>query len=569
MKIKTEKLKNYLVDINIITESYFEELKARTGDGESVEDVLIAEGIITEENIASIKANILGIPFIDLDRKKIDKECLKIIPESMVSSQNVVVFRKKNGHLEVAMTDPDDLETIDFIRKKTGMEILRRLTTKSGIRSCLRQYQESLDSEFESIVESEPMETKDPEKAAEEMPVVRVVDTLIKHAAIQEASDIHIEPQEEEVVVRYRIDGVLQEAKRLPIDLAVGMVARIKILADLKLDEHRQAQDGRFKFETKNSEYSVRVSTLPTSNGEKVAMRLLSQNESDLDLDKLGVRNQTLEKLKRSIKKTNGIILVTGPTGSGKTSTLYSMIEALNTPEVNISTIEDPIEYQISGINQTQVKPQAGFTFSSGLRALVRQDPDVIMVGEIRDTETAKLAINAALTGHLVLSTLHTTSSAGTIARLIDMGVEPFLVSSTLDFAIAQRLVRRIQERSERHKLSDLEIEDLGKHCDLDRVVKLFREEGVINEEETLKDVNFYRPRRREKSTEVYKGRIGIFEVLEVSDKIKELISNRADTHKIKQQAKKEGMTTLVEEGLLKAAQGITSIEEVLRVISE
>jgi len=400
------------------------------------------------------------------------------------------------------------------------------------------------------------------------MPVIRIVDTLMKHAIIQRASDIHIEPTEKEVIVRYRIDGILRDAMLLPKLISSGIVARIKVLSNLKLDEHRLPQDGRFKIETGDYKYSIRVSILPIINGEKIVMRLLSETSKAYSLEAIGLRGEALEKVQRSLKKPVGMILVTGPTGSGKTTSLYSMLDILNTPEVNISTIEDPIEYRMLRINQTQVNAKIKLTFASGLRSLVRQDPDVIMVGEIRDKETAGLAINAALTGHLVLSTLHTTNAAGSIPRLIDMGAEPFLISSTLNIIMAQRLVRKLSG-SEKYFLKDSDIKNLGKYCNLNSVLQALKQEKIVKANANIKKIPFYKPKASKESSDGYKGRVGIFEVLSVTESIKELIVKRATTDQIEDEARKEGMRTMIEDGFVKAAQGITSIEEVLRVIME
>ena len=396
----------------------------------------------------------LGIPFVDLKGKKLDMAVLSLIPEPIARNHNIVAFKKENDTLEVAMLDTEDLSAIDFIKKKTGLRILPRLTDNESIKAALVQYQKSLKAEFGDIIQKEVGSIKtlaeqmggdanneaDLKKLAEDLPVVRVVDTLLKHAIIQDASDIHIEPMEEEVLVRYRIDGILHDAMVLPKNAGPSITARIKVLSNLKLDEKRLPQDGRFKVEMNGEKVSFRVSLLPTYYGEKTVMRLLRENVKGFTLEVLGFHGRNLELIHEATRLTTGMILTTGPTGSGKTTTLYTVLDILNTPDVNISTIEDPIEYQMSRINQTQVKPEIGFTFGSGLRSLVRQDPDIIMVGEIRDNETASLAVNAALTGHLVLSTLHTNSSAGAIPRLVDMKVEPFLIVSTVSIVIGQRL---------------------------------------------------------------------------------------------------------------------------------
>ncbi|HDH99070.1 MAG TPA: type II/IV secretion system protein, partial [bacterium] len=523
-----------------------------------------------------------GIPFVNLEKEIIDPNILKIIPEPIAKSHNIVSFRKKGNNLEVAMLDPEDLKTIEFIRKKEpNLRILPRLTTPASIKNVLRQYAQSLESEFGSIIKSEAknvktIKEKEKEKgekgenlkeAAEKLPIIKIVDTLLKHAILQRASDIHIEPMEKEVLVRYRIDGVLHDAMTLPKIVSPGIVARIKVLSNLKLDEHRLPQDGRFKVETEGMKYSVRVSILPVFNGEKIVMRLLPETTRAISLEGLGLRDEALERVQTNLRKPVGLILVTGPTGSGKTTTLYSMMAILNTPEVNISTVEDPVEYRMPRINQTQVNPKIGLTFAAGLRSLLRQDPDILMVGEIRDKETASLAVNAALTGHLVLSTLHTNSAAGAIPRLLDMGVEPFLISSTLNMVLAQRLVRRLCEGKEKYNLKDAELKTIAKYCDLSRIEKILKEEKLIKKGQNIKSIPFFRPKPSKECPEGYKGRIGIYEVLAVTETIKELIVKGSRTEEIEQRAKKEGMRTMVEDGFVKAAQGITSIEEVLRVI--
>lgn len=583
MKVEPEQLKAFLLDAGLVTKAQFEvALKKAEKTKQRVGDVLVSEGLITQEELIKLEAYILGTPFVNLEKEIIEPKVLKIIPESIARSHNIVAFRKKGNDLEVAMLDPEDLRTVEFIKKKEpGLKILPRLTTPESIKNVLRQYQKTLEAEFGEIIrkeagiikpikEEEIVEEKEElKKIAEELPVIRIVDTLMKHAILERASDIHIEPLEKEVVVRYRIDGILHDAMTLPKAASSGIVARIKVLSNLKLDEHRLPQDGRFKVETEEYRYSIRVSILPVFDGEKIVMRLLPETARALTLESLGLRGEDLERVQDSLRKPVGMILITGPTGCGKTTTLYSMLEILNIPGVNISTIEDPIEYRMPRVNQTQVRPKIGLTFANGLRALVRQDPDIIMVGEIRDNETAGLAINAALTGHLVLSTLHTTDAAGAIPRLIDMQAEPFLISSTLNILLAQRLVRRLCKEKEEYTVKESELKNLKKYCDLDQITKILREDKLMKENQTLKDIPFYRPKATKECPEGYTGRIGIFEVLPVTETIKELIVKRATSYQITDRAQKEGMRTMIEDGFVKAAQGITSIDEVLRVVIE
>jgi len=585
MRVEPEQLKAFMVDGGLVSEDQFAVIQKKAKEtGQRIEDVLISEGAISQEELAKLEAYILGIPFVNLEKETILPEVLKIIPEPIARKNNIIAFRKQGLNLEVAMLDPEDLRTIEFIKKKANLKILPRLTTVESIKNVLRQYQKTLEAEFgdiirkeagviipieEEAVEEEAGEKEDLRKIAEELPVIRIVDTLVKHAILERASDIHIEPTEKEVVIRYRIDGILHDAMILPRAVSSGIVARIKVLSNLKLDEHRLPQDGRFKIETEEYKYSIRVSILPVFNGEKIVMRLLPETSVAFTFESLGLSGIALEKVQDNLKKPVGMILITGPTGSGKTTTLYAMMEILNTPDVNISTVEDPVEYRMPRINQTQINPKIGLTFASGLRSLVRQDPDIIMVGEIRDNETTGLAINAALTGHLVLSTLHTNDAAGAIPRLIDMKAEPFLISSTLSIIVAQRLVRRLCPEKEKYTLKEAGIKNLAKYCDLDKVLRVLRQEKIIKSKTTLKDIEFYRPKPSKESPEGYSGRIGIFEVLPVTETIKELIVKRATASQIQSQAQKEGMRTMIEDGFVKAAQGVTSIEEVLRVIIE
>lgn len=582
MQVESQQLKAFLLDAKLATEEQFEKAdKIAKETSQKVGDVLVSEGFITEEQLIKLEAYILGIPFVNLEKEKIDDEVLKIIPEPIARSNNIVAFRKKGTDLEVAMLDPEDLRTVEFIKKTAHLRILPRLTTPESIKSVLQQYQKTLEAEFGEIIRKEAggiktikeegapqMEEKDElEKIAEELPVVRIVDTLLKHAILGRASDIHIEPTEKEVVVRYRIDGILHDAMTLPKQISSGVVARIKVLSNLKLDEHRLPQDGRFKIESEDYKYSIRVSILPVFDGEKIVMRLLPESTKAFTLEQLGLRGEALEDIQDALRKPVGMLLVTGPTGSGKTTTLYSMMEILNTPGVNISTVEDPIEYRMPRVNQTQVNPKIGLTFASGLRSLVRQDPDIIMVGEIRDNETAGLAINASLTGHLVLSTLHTNSAAGSIPRLIDMKAEPFLISSTVNCIMAQRLVRRLCGEKEKYKLKESEIKNLKKYCDLEKITKILKEEKLMKPKQKIEDLEFYKPKSSADCPEGYKGRIGIYEVLPITETIKDLIVKEATSDQIQAQAQKEGMILMIEDGFIKAAQGVTSIEEVLRVI--
>jgi len=582
MRVEPQQLKAFLLDAGLITKERLElALEKAQKTNQKVSDILVSEGLISQEELIKLEAYILGIPFVNLEKEIVSFEVLKIIPEPIARSHNIIAFRKKGNDLEVAMLDPEDLATIEFIKKTTDLRILPRLTNPESIKNVLLQYQKTLEAEFGEIIKKEigvikPVKEEEVvqerielQKIAEELPIIRIVDTLLKHAILQRASDIHIEPTEKEVLVRYRIDGILRDAMILPKISASGIVARIKVLSNLKLDEHRLPQDGRVKVETEDYKYSIRVSVLPVFDGEKIVMRLLSETAKAFTLEQIGLRDEALEIVQNNLRKPVGMILVTGPTGCGKTTTLYSMMEILNSPGVNISTTEDPIEYRMPRINQTQVNPKIGLTFASGLRSLVRQDPDIIMVGEIRDNETASLAINAALTGHLVLSTLHTNSAAGAIPRLIDMEAEPFLLSSTLNCILAQRLVRKLCPEKEKYFLKESELEGIGKYCDLEKILKILKEGRVVAKNANWKNIPFWRPKKSEDCPDGYKGRIGIFEVLPITQTIKEMIVQKAISDEIQKQAQKEGMRLMIEDGFIKATQGITSIEEILRVVIE
>lgn len=552
-------------------------------DKKDLGDVLLKNKLLTQQQLGELYAYILGLSFVDISKEKIDPQVLKIIPEPIAQKSSIIAYKKEDNELQVAMTNPEDLQTIDFIRKKTGLKILPRLTTEESIKHALGQYEESLEKEFKGLIDKEGEEvevkklkegeepaTKDLEKQARELPIIKIVDSILRHAIRQRASDIHIEPEEKDVLTRYRIDGILHDTMTLPKQVQSGIVARIKVLSNLRLDEHRLPQDGRFTIQAEDYKVSFRVSIIPVFDGEKVVMRLLPEGSKGFTLEELGFWGENLERIHRAIRKPLGMVLATGPTGSGKTTTLYTIMDIINTTRVNISTIEDPIEYRMPRINQTQVRPEIGLTFANGLRSLVRQDPDIIMVGEVRDKETAGLAINAALTGHLLFSSLHTNSAAGAMPRLLDMEQEPFLIASTLNVSIGQRLVRRLcPDKKEKYNLTKQQVEDLGEQIDLERTLKVMKEGKVVSKTATWETIDFYKPVPSDDCPDGYKDRIGIHEVLEVTETIRQLINNRATTDEINEQAEKEGMITMMEEGIIKAAQGITTLEEVLRVTSE
>jgi len=549
--------------------------------GTSIGDILMSDGKLTEKDWNSMQAVSLGIPFVSLKGEKIDPVVLSMIPEPVARNNNIIAYKKTKAGLEVAMLDVDNLSVIDFIKKKVGLKILPRMTSSDSIKEALMQYKKSLEADFQDIIKKESSTLKtivdngeekseeELKELAEDLPIVKIVDTLISHAILQGASDVHIEPGEASLIVRYRIDGILHDAMVLPKDTASGIVARIKVLSNLKLDEKRLPQDGRFKIINEDGNVSFRVSTLPTYFGEKTVIRILRENSKGFSLETLGFHGEALERIHDGMKQRSGMLLCAGPTGSGKTTTLYTMLDILNTPDVNISTVEDPIEYQMNRVNQTQTKSEIGLTFANGLRTLLRQDPDIIMVGEIRDGETASLAVNASLTGHLVLSTIHTNSAAGAIPRMVDMGVEPFLIVSTMKTVISQRLVRLLDENKEQYFLNDTEMKALERVVDMDRMLEVLKKEKIVPEDATWNTIPFYRPKPGAESETGFKGRLGIHEVMKMTPTIKELILKGASDDEIEEVAKKEGMMTMLEDGIFLAVQGRTSTEEVLRVVSE
>ncbi len=570
-----KQLKNILTKAEILNVEKFDSLLSEAKqNGKRMEFFLIEKKIITPLVLYENAAAYYKIPFIDLKNQTIRKDILFLIPEPIATTHNIIAYDANNKEIKLAVTDPEDLEIFEFIKKKTGLSINISLTTPENIKETLKQYHKSLKAEFNYLSDDkgELEETKDLKKLAADLPVVRIVDTLLEYSIIEGASDIHIEPEEKNVLVRYRIDGILRNVMVLPKTVQSGIIARIKILANLKVDEHRLPQDGRFKIATNEYKVAFRVSIIPAFDGEKIVLRLLNEKAQVLTLEQLGLQSAPLKVLKANVKKPHGIILVTGPTGSGKTTTLYTVLNILNTPEVNISTVEDPIEYRMPHVNQSQVNAKIGYTFASGLRAFLRQDPDIIMVGEIRDQETAEIAVHAAMTGHLVLSTIHTNSAAATMPRLSEMGIPTFLIATTTNIIIAQRLVRKICPNCiQSFNLDEETIKELEKQLSIENLLKtLEKEKIIIDDKKGLKSLLFYRGKGCKRcSNSGYKGRIGIYEILENTEEISDLIRKNTDTNEINKQSVKKGMLTMVEDGFIKAKNGITTIEEIMRVTKE
>ncbi len=557
MLIEDSQLNKFILDSHLVSRADFEVAEKEAHEKKvKVADVLLTSGKITEDNLRRMQAHVAGIPFVDLRGRKIDLETLSHIPEPLSRAHNIVAYVSTDAILEVAMLDIKDLAAIDFIKKKTKLKIQARLTDVESMKESLLQYQKKLKAEFGDRIQKE---LKDMKRGGDEAALGRIVDTLLKHALLQNASDIHIEPQEAELVVRYRINGLLHDAMVLPKALAPLAALRLKTLAGIKV----RIQNGGFKVDVNGEKISFRVSVLPTVHGEKIVMKPLRENVSGFTLDYLGFHGSGLEVLQNKLAEKEGMIIVAGPSGSGKTTTLYTLLDILNQPGVNISTIEDPVEYHMPRINQTQVNPEMGFTLASGLRTLMRQDPDVVMAGELRDAETANLAAHVALTGHLMLSSVSASSAAVGLSRMIEMKIDPTLLASTLKIVIGSRLVRRLSDSKEKYFLTKEEIAGLSKDVDLDRVLARLKAEN-ITAEFLWEKIPFWKavPGSQDDG---FKGRVGIYEVLAVTPTIKDLISKGVKGAALEAQAKKEGMSNLLEDGIFKCVEGETTLDEVLR----
>ena len=559
-----------------------------------LQDLVLQQEVISDKELTQLFAKYAGFEFVDLDPTKISSETLGLIPERIAKQYNVVVFAvNEDGKKKLAMEDPDDVQAVDFLKKQLGNDIDIFITTHDNILRTLDNYRGDVADELSDVIAEqgeEDAKTEDVSASdiAEDSPISQTVNLLLEYAIRASASDVHIEPREEFIQVRYRIDGVLQEANRLPTNVAGALVSRIKILANLKIDERRVPQDGRFKISILGRTYALRVSTLPIADGEKIVMRILDEGNHALTLQQLGYWGHSLGAIEKAILQPHGVILVTGPTGSGKSTSLLSLLSILNSSAVNISTVEDPVEYKIPGVNQTQVNVKAGMTFAGGLRALLRQDPNIIMVGEIRDTETADLAIQAALTGHLVFSTLHTNNAATALPHLLEMGIEPFLIASTARAIIGQRLVRKLCTNCRvPYEPNSDEMKEIGETFGIDKPEVMTRihelekkaasqhigdsigtELGSV--ENGIKKLYKAGDNGCDNCNKTgYKGRMGIYEVLDNTNAIQKMIVANATSSGIQEQAIKEGMDSMQVDGLIKALRGETSIEETLRVTRE
>lgn len=650
LKVKPEELKKLLIANHLATAAKVEEIeKAAESQHVSFQDLLVSKRLINEKDLVKLYSQALKIPFVDLAKVEIKKELLSKLPEKIARRYQAVVFEEKKDNLLLAMSDPTDVQAVQFIEKQLGFSTELYIASTADISIALDLYKEGLSNEISKVIkESEDLSIEENQlsdklnddniqEIVQEAPIARALSIILEYAAKSRASDIHIEPREGFIQVRFRVDGMLQDTMTLPRQILSALVTRIKILSSLRIDEHRIPQDGRIKIKIGTRSISIRVSTLPIVDGEKVVMRLLDESTKAPTLEELGFSGNALLSIKRSLDKPHGMLLVTGPTGSGKSTTLYSALSMKNAIEVNISTVEDPIEYRIPGVNQTQVNTKTGMTFASGLRALLRQDPDIIMVGEIRDKVTAEMAVHAALTGHVVLSTLHTNDAPGCLPRLLDMEVEPFLIASTVNAIIGQRLVRKLcPECREAYQVPKEQIEEIVREFDLDRaflfstppkeVVKevtvaaasgekkiiaplgitekdsildqIAKDPEILNrtmadaeaeEKRSLREQIFTTEEEKKPATHSaelslnlfkavgckkcgntgYTGRLGIYEVLEMNEKIGEMIVSHATTDELQRAAIENGMVTMSQDGFIKALIGLTTIEEVLRVTRE
>ncbi len=559
-----------------------------------LQDLVLEKEITNESALTKAFAEYAQIPYVEINPHDIPSDILKRIPERVARQYNAVLFKvTPDGTQQLAMEDPDDVQAVNFIQKEIGSNTQIFIAPRSNILAALEDYRGDVNQELNEVIDVQreeddqaQVQAVSEQDVAEDSPIAQTVNLLLEYAIRSNASDIHIEPRETYVQIRYRIDGVLKEVNRLPHNVVGALISRIKILANLKIDERRVPQDGRFKIKIGGKQYALRVSSMPVSDGEKVVMRILAESDQAVTLESLGYWGGSLQAIKNALTESNGMVLMTGPTGSGKSTSLFSILSILNTPDVNIATIEDPVEYKILGVNQTQTNAKAGMTFANGLRALLRQDPNIIMVGEIRDGETANLGVQAALTGHLVFSTLHTNDAATCLPRLLDMGIEPFLIASTVKVVVGQRLVRCLNKAtrqsyvpSEEEKQAIIRMFNIPPGQDFRYIHELEKRaaaEGVGGDTPLSTDergINtLWRADPKDNENEAhngYKSRIGIYEALNNSLSIQKLIMSHASSNQLATQAIADGMMTMQTDGLIKALRGETTVEEVLRVSKE
>ena len=592
MRISDVTIEELLERSGVATPEQVEVLKEEASRSRRpLQDLVIQNGLLDEKTLTENFATYAQIPFVEISPQDIPSDVLNKIPERIARQYNAVLFQiDPDGLMHLAMDDPDDVQAVDFIKKEIGDNVKIYIATRGNILACLENYRGDVNKELREVIETQTEDTGERQSVteadvSEDSPIAQTVNLLLEYAIRSGASDVHIEPRETYVQVRYRIDGVLKEVNRLPRNVLGALVSRIKILSNLKIDERRVPQDGRFKIKVTGKQYALRVSTLPVTDGEKIVMRILDESNQAVKLPELGFWGRSLEIMSQALTEPNGMILITGPTGSGKSTTLFSVLTMLNTPDVNISTVEDPVEYKISGVNQTQTNPKAGMTFANGLRALLRQDPNIIMVGEIRDSETANLAIQAALTGHLVFSTLHTNNAATSLPRLLDMGIEPFLIASTVRAVVGQRLVRKLcmncrqsytpstEETGAIARMFGVQPENLAAVHALEKQAadqKVGGDAPLSTSDASITALWRAAPEGCDECSGTgFKGRIGIYEVLGNSVAVQKLIISNATSTQIQDQATNEKMVTMQLDGLIKALRGSTTVEEVLRVTKD
>ncbi len=590
MRIQDETLAKLLVDNHVINEQQLAPLQEEAKRfSHSLQEVVLESKVISETDLTKLFAHYADIPYIELDPRDISPEVLNRIPERIAQQYKAIIFKiDADGLVHLAMDDPDDIQATNFIEKEVGPNVKLYIAPRKNILECLENYRGDVNKKLNDVIDIQrednaEAQTVSEADVAEDSPIAQTVSLLLEYAIRSQASDIHIEPRENFVQIRYRVDGVLKEVNQLPKSVQNALVSRIKILSNLKIDERRVPQDGRFKIRIAGKQYALRVSTLPVADGEKVVMRILDESNQAVTLQMLGYWGYSLQVISEAITEPDGMVLITGPTGSGKSTSLFSVLTILNKPEVNISTIEDPVEYKIPGVNQTQTNAKAGMTFANGLRALLRQDPNIIMVGEIRDGETADLGVQAALTGHLVFSTLHTNDAATCLPRLLDMGIEPFLIASTVKAVVGQRLVRRLCTTCrQQYKPDETEVDQMIKMFNL-REGQTFTNIHELEQQAFDQKVGGDTPMGTDDSTVTqlwkastegcddcnhtgYKGRVGIYETLNVTVPIQRMITASGTSEQIKTEAITEGMLTMQTDGLIKTLRGVTTLDEVIRV---
>jgi type IV pilus assembly protein PilB len=546
--IKNQILFQRLQDAGLLDKSKRAEIQKRATEGLAYEIIRASENV-PDAIIGQIMADLFEVPFVDLKKRVIHEQTLGLVPEVIARSQLMIPFRQDDTNIDLAMADPDRIDLVSYLEKITSKTVRPYFATKDNIIDTLGLYKTKLQADLADILNAERAEGK---------VIIQLLDTLLQYAFINRASDIHIEPQQATVMIRFRIDGELHDVAELPQKFLGEVTTRVKILARLRTDEHRSAQDGKFHYDFDDQSADVRVSIVPITKGEKIVLRILAERHQSFSLEELGMDESQKSIVRKAMLRPYGMILATGPTGAGKTTTLYAMIKELNSRTVNISTIEDPVEYNIDGVNQIQVNPKTNVTFAQGLKSILRQDPDIIMVGEIRDNETASIAINAAMTGHLVLSTLHTNDAATTLPRLLDMQVEPFLIASTVNLAIAQRLVRHVHQGCMESYLPTKD--------ELSRLAEGLSPQERNELDLTSHKIHFFRGKGCDLCHGTgFEGRIGIFELLEITDEIRALVMSHANSDVIRSKAVQQGMRTMYFDGLKKVLEGKTTVDEVLR----